>query len=309
MRSLLRRFNVYGDFWPRFLDWGASHCPWYLEPIFLFGFTILFFLGCGSARRSVAANLRVIIPHCSWLGSQLGVLRVFWNFACTIDDESQMRNGSDIITWEIFGLQNLQELESSSRGGILLTAHMGNYDIAAPVFADKFKRTIHMVRSPELQIESQLYQEKQRARQQSQAFVIHYNEPGSMLGVELARCIGEGGIVAIQGDRILFDVSSMTVPFDEQCNWQLPRGPFLLSLIARCEIHPVFIIRMGYRRYRIEAWPPLAVNARHAGGKETAQAEAAAEWSKVLRSVIQRHWQQWFVLEPAFQSPGMEERK
>jgi len=307
MRSILRRFNVYGDFWPRFLNWGVRHCPWYVEPAILFGFTILFFLVLGKARRAVAANLRVILPGCSWFGANLRVLRVFWNFAWTIDDEAQVRNHGAVINWEISGLKHLQELESSSGGGILLTAHMGNYDIAAPVFAEKFKRTIHMVRTPERDSESQDYQHQHRARQQSAAFVIHYNEPGNMLGVELARCIGDKGIVAIQGDRILFDVSSMTVPFDEQHTWRLPRGPFLLALITRCGIHPVFIIRMGYRRYRIDARAPFSINPKHGDGKEAAQMEAAQQWSKILREVVINHWRQWYVFEPAFDAVNKKE--
>ena len=159
-----------------------------------------------------------------------------------------------------------------------------------------------MVRAPERFDESQSYQEQNRARQQSAAFVIHYNEPGNMLGVDLARCIGEGGIVAVQGDRILFDVSPMTVPYDERHSWRLPRGPFLLSLITRCGIHPVFIIRLGYRRYRIEAGPAITVNPRHTGGKEAAQAAAARQWSAVLRGVLLTHWRQWYVFEPVFVS-------
>ena len=186
---------------------------------------------------------------------------------------------------------------------------MGNYDIAAPVFADRFKRTIHMVRTPERDSESNNYQHELRARQQSHAFVIHYNEPGNMLGVELARSIGEGGIVAIQGDRILFDVSPMTVPFDNQHEWRLPRGPFLLSLITRCEIHPVFILRMGYRRYRIEAHSPIFVNVKHPDGREAAQMEVAGQWSKILREAVQKHWRQWYVFEPIFVSTKLRENQ
>jgi len=115
----------------------------------------------------------------------------------------------------------------------------------------------HMVRSPERQTESHAYQDSHRTREQSQAFVIHYNEPGNILGVELAKCLQDGAIVAIQDDRVLFDVSPAWIPYDEKWEWRLPRGPFVLAMVGKARIYPVFIIRMGYRHYRIEAYEPL----------------------------------------------------
>ncbi len=263
------------------------------------GFTALFFVVLKKGRNAVASNLRVIHPGSSWLMSQLRVFRVFWNFAWTLTDLMHVRLGEKVISWEIVGKQYLEVLENEQKGAILLTAHMGNYDVAAPVFAPRFKQKIHMVRTPERQRQSQEFQQKNRAHEQSSTFVIHYNEPGNMLGVELARCLREGDVVAIQGDRILFDVSPMTVNFCEGVEWNLPRGPFMLAMVARAAIYPVFIIRMGYRRYRIEAFPAIEMS-RHREGREAAQKEAAQRWSDILAQIVVKHWRQWFVFEPVF---------
>ena len=300
MRNLLRRLDIYGDFWLRYLHWGTRNCPPIAEPVVLAGFTVMFFWLLTPARKAVSQNLRVILPGCTWLGAQLRTLRVFWTYAWTLDDLAHARGGDNIISWEIAGKAHLDELTECSTGALILTAHMGNYDIAAPVFADRFRRPIHMVRSPERQAESREYQDAHRSREQSTAFVIHYNEPGNMLGVELARQLSEGNIVAIQGDRVLFDVSAKPAVHDPAHVWNLPRGPFLLAAVSKVKIFPLFIIKAGYRHYRIEAHPAIEVQARDRQDREAAKERALDAWSGLLAEVVQRNWQQWFVFEPVF---------
>jgi predicted LPLAT superfamily acyltransferase len=297
--SFLRRFSVYGDFWLRYLEWGARVCPWFMEPVFMLVFTGMFWLCCGKARHAVATNLLTLIPG-SWRWvNQFRAYRVFWNFAWTMTDLSHVRRGEKVITWEIVGKPQLRLLEEKTGGAVLLTAHMGNYDVAAPVFAHHFRRAVHMVRAPERDAESQKFQVENRLKDKNGQFVVHYNEPGNMLGIELAAAIGEGGVVAIQGDRILFDVSPMKVPFKDGVEWQVPEGPFLLALISKVEIHPVFILRLGYRRYRVLAKD--AIGLKVVGrDKKGAMRVAAEAWNEAIRPVMEKHWMQWFVFEPVF---------
>jgi len=297
--SLKRRFNVYGHFWLRYLEWGAQICPWFIEPVFMFIYTTLFWIFCGKARNAVAENLLTLIPGSSLPVNQLRAFRVFWNFAWSMTDLVHVRYGRDVITWEIFGKPNLTKLENESHGALILTAHMGNYDLAAPVFAHYFDKPVHIVRAPERDEESQRFQEENRKRYHAAHFVVHYNEVGNMLGVELASALADGGVVAIQGDRILFDVSPISVPFKEGVEWQVPQGPFLLSLISKAEIHPVFMIRLGYRRYRVLSLPAFGIKVQ-GRDKQGAMRQGAEAWSNIIRPVMEQHWKQWFVFEPVF---------
>jgi len=297
---ILRRFSVYGDIWLRYMHWGTRTCPWYLEPVFMAACSVAFWIFLRNQRNAVAQNLATILPGSSPWMNQIRALRVFWNFAWTMTDLSHVRHGADILNWEIMGYPNLLDLETKDRGAILMTAHMGNYDVASRVFAHHFKNPIHIVRAPERQAESQEFQQDSIHKDERSAFIVHYNEPGNMLGLELARALGEGGVVAIQGDRVLFDVSPLKIDYREGVTWQIPRGPFTLALVGKTTMHPVFIIRMGYRRYRVMAHQPIELNVI-GRDKEGAQMEAARKWNEVLRGVIQEHWRQWFVFEPVFQ--------
>lgn len=274
----------------------------------MFVFTGLFWMVCGKARNAVATNLRTLIPRSWGWVNQLRAYRVFWNFAWTMTDLSHVRRGEDVIVWEIVGKECLEVLEEKTGGAVLLTAHMGNYDVAAPMFAHYFRRTVHMVRAPERDQKSQNFQSEHRLKSRQGQFVVHYNEPGNMLGIELAGAIAEGGVVAIQGDRILFDVSPMKVGFKEGVEWQVPQGPFLLALVSKVEIHPVFIIRMGYRRYRVMAKEAIGVKVV-GRDKQGAMRVAAQAWSETIRPVMEKHWMQWFVFEPVFENVKKREVK
>jgi predicted LPLAT superfamily acyltransferase len=302
LKNLLRRLSAHGDLWLRYLHWGARHCPWFMEPMYIFAFAVMFWIFLGSQRRAVAANLAVLLPGSSPVANQFRVIRVFWNFAWSLVDQAHARHGNKCIHWEITGDTYLALLEQEKKGAVLLTAHMGNYDVAAPLFAERLQRPIHMVRAPEREKKSQEFQAAQLEKEPKAGFVVHYNEPGNMLGMELARAIQDGGVVAIQGDRILFDVSPMEVNYREGVTWQIPRGPFLLALVTKALIHPIFIIRMGYRRYRVLAAKPIEVQLQADRDKEAAQRLAAEKWSAVIRGVMERHWRQWFVFENAFHS-------
>lgn len=298
--SFFRRFSVYGDFWLRYLEWGARVSPWFVEAVFMAVFTAIFWALCGKARNAVAHNLKTLIPGSWGWMNQFRAFRVFWNFAWTMTDLSHVRRKERIVTWEIFGKPELRYLEEKTCGAVLLTAHMGNYDVAAPVFAHFFRRPIHMVRAPERDEKSQKFQEENRLRGDDGQFIVHFNEPGNMLGVELASAIADGGVVAIQGDRILFDVSPMEIQFKEGVKWKVPQGPFLLALVTRVEIHPVFILRMGYRRYRVLAKEPITIK-MVGRDKQGAMKAAADAWNAAIRPVIEEHWRQWFVFEPVFE--------
>jgi hypothetical protein len=75
----------------------------------------------------------------------------------------------------------------------------------------------------------------------------------------------------------------------------------MLALVAKVALHPVFVIRMGWRRYRIQAEPVIEVP-HHDRDRERVVSEAAGKWTSALRGVAQRHWRQWFVFEELFEA-------
>jgi lauroyl/myristoyl acyltransferase len=316
VRQFLQRIGLHGDLGPRFQAWAVSHCPFFLEPVFLAGYSLIFFLVAAPPRRAVMANLSVLFPNSTRLENALRAFRVFFSFASSATDAVRARqlakaNESDpevssesSVDWEVVGVQHFEKIADSEEGAIILTAHMGNYDVAAPVFSEKFRRRLNAVRAPEKTEQQQQYRQRELEGQQSESYSVRYNSPESVLGLELTQALSRGEFVAIQGDRILFEVSALDTPFDDAHSMAIPKGPFVLALTTRTLIHPLFILRLGRRRYRILIRPPIQCNAdaRGAKARDAAIRTAAAEWMRELAGQMREHWHQWYVFESAFKA-------
>ena len=77
----------------------------------------------------------------------------------------------------------------------------------------------------------------------------------------------------------------------------LPNGPFVLSLASETPIYPLFIVRTGYRKYKIIACEPI-VCLRGDGSRAKVIAEAMQNWAQVLEEVVRNYWPQWFAFTP-----------
>lgn len=296
------RLGVFGDLPTRFLGHSLRLVPWFIEPVLVVGWTSLFFLIAGAQRRAVIANLRAMHPGWGPLRGTLGAWRVFLNFAATFADAMRFETGTGNVDWAIDGLDAMDELNARPDGCVVLTAHMGNYDLAAPLFASRFTRTLHTVRAPEREPETQLIREQEIRRREERypGFRTHYNTDGSLLGVELARFLAQGDIVAIQGDRVMFDVSPMQVEVEPGLHMRLPKGPLFLARATGSPCYPIFITRDGWRRYRVTVMPELGLPPRRRGD----DAEVSRLWAQAVYRIARRHWNQWFVFEPLLTRSG-----
>ena len=290
------RLGVFGDLPARYSLHVLRVLPWFLEPVLIGGWTLVFFILGKAQRRAVAGNLRALHPGWGAWRGRLGAWTVFWNFALTYVDALRCETGTGTVDWAVDGLAALGDLSSRKEGCIILTAHMGNYDIAAPVFASRFDRTLYTVRAPEREAETQRLRDGEIRRKEAlnPNFRTLYNRDGNLLGIELARLLGEGNIVAVQGDRVIFDVSPMDVEVEPGLVMRLPRGPLFLARATRAPCFPLFIVRDGWRRYRVIVSPALELPPRQRGVDD----EAAKIWAATILAVVRKHWRQWYVFEP-----------
>jgi lauroyl/myristoyl acyltransferase len=297
--SWKRRIGVFGDLPTRVLMRGLKVFPWFLEPVLMAVWTLFFFLVAGEQRRAVISNLKALFPMWSGFRAFFGAYRVFWNFAGTYVDAMRSETGTGEVDWVIEGLEYFEQLSSHEGGCLILTAHMGNYDMAAPLFSSKFGKTVYAVRAPEREAEMQAVKEAELREKErlNPFFKTLYNDGGEMLGVELARLLNEGNVVAIQGDRVVFEVSSSEVEVAPDLMMSLPKGPLFLARISKAKCFPLFIIRDGWRRYRVKVLPALELPPRKRGAGEDPGLKV---WTDALLEGVIPHWDQWFVFEPVF---------
>jgi lauroyl/myristoyl acyltransferase len=263
----------------------------------IFFWTIIFFFLAAPARRDILSNLRVILPGSNSFLNLGRAWLTLYNFAWTISDAADHKLAQTEFAYQVEGAEFLAELGAAD-GAILLTAHMGNYDLGAAVFANRFQREIRMVRAPEPDVETARHLDDSLARAGAGAVKVAYNTTSTALPFELLNAIRAGEIISIQGDRAIAHVSQRaTRLFGEEV--MLPDGPFMLALVAQKPIYPVFIVRTKFHHYKIIARPPIHCR-RQERDRDAVIEQAMREWSQTLENVIAANWSQWFSLVPIF---------
>lgn len=294
LRDRLRRFHPHGVFWRHFLAWAVTNVPASLEVATMWLWSFFFFALWGPGRRGVMQNLRLILPGSNRIANVFRAYRVFLNFAWTLADSAMFHDKGIGFDWEILGSENLDALSDPERPAIVLTAHMGNYDIGSLIFTTRVARTMSTVRAPEHDPETHAFALEQQ-KKFGERLKVHYNVSPETLAFELVEAIGRGEIVAIQGDRALPGVTARPAALFGT-TVDLPAGPFALAMATRAEIFPLFIMRAGRRRYRVIATPPIECR-RTQGSKDLVISAAMSAWAGVLESTVRENWDQWFTFE------------
>lgn len=292
-RTFLRGFVVEGIVWRKLLRWAVLNNPLWLEPVIMGVWTFLFLLW-GPGRRGVMRNLTAILPGSWAVTNFFRTYLVFWNFASTLSDNVRFKELRIAPDWEFAGVEHFEALTRGG-GAIILTAHMGNYDLGAYLFAEESNRQIVMVRAPETDPRTRAYEEALHGRTASSGVRIDFSTRASDLALDLIDALQRGEIIAIQGDRVTPGITTLPATLFGK-SIEVPAGPFALSMTARVPIYPLFIVRLGRRRYRLIVSEPFDV----VRTRDRAEAfdRAVAIWTAELERVVRQGWFQWFTFQP-----------
>jgi lauroyl/myristoyl acyltransferase len=281
-----------GVFWRQFCGWAVNQIPHHLEPLLLFGWTLFFFVLWRPGRIAVLTNISVIAPSRFLAIRYARAFRVFYNFAATFTDTMHFNEHRMNVDWVLEGDEHFQKLQQAS-GAIILTAHLGNYDLGSYLFAQTMKRQLVIVRAAEEDPESDAFSKDHRQRIGESLGKLDFNDPtGDNIAIPLLQALQRGELVAIQGDRLLPGAGPVSASlFDREV--QLPAGPFALAMAARAPIFPMFIARVARRSYRVIAGEPILCERTGRDRKRDIE-RAARSWAPILERIINRYWYQWF---------------
>jgi lauroyl/myristoyl acyltransferase len=296
-QNFLRRFAVRGVFWREYLDWATVNMPFFTYPVLHFFMTFFFFFFAAPARRTVLAHLAIILPGTSRAMNYLRVFRTFHNYSWTISEAAIHKLNKEEFAYEIIGPEWLDQL-GAARGAIVLTAHMGSYDLGAALFVQKFNREIRVVRAPEPDQQTAQHLSASLEKSGEGGVKVDYNTAGALLSLDLLNALRLGEIVSIQGDRLLGDLAKVRGRLFGKEVW-LPNGPFVLAQVSRAPIYPLFIARAAYRSYQIIVRDPFTV-LRTGRDRDEDIARAVEKWCGVLEQLLRERWDQWYAFGPGF---------
>lgn len=242
----------------------------------------------GPPADHLRANLRRIFPEASERDVRSLARRIYRNFARYLVDYgtfgSVPAETLDRAISLLEGGEYLQGLFGSGRGIILVTGHIGNWELGG-LFWGQSGTKLNVVTLPEGDARIDRFRETYRHRYRIETIVVD-GTPFATL--EMAAALRRGEMLAMLVDR--WDKSDgVEAPFFGGLQ-RFPRGPFALSRATGAPILPAFVVRDG-ANYRGIIEPPFAAE----GADDSVH---AARISKALERVIRRYPDQWYNFVP-----------
>jgi len=238
--------------------------------------------------RNLRANLRSAFPR--WTEREVEEVskRIFRNFARNLVDYGRFHTitdeALDLLLPSVAHLHLLEESFAKGRGVILVTGHIGNWELGA-LFFGRSGHKINVVTIPEGSARIDSIRSAYRTRQNIRTIVID-KSPFSSL--EIVAALRRGEIVAMLVDRWQGTDGVPAKFFGAERHF--PRGPFVLSRATGAPIVPAFIVRDG-NGYRGVVDPPFFVEE---GGDEP----GARRLGESLERVIRTYPDQWYNFYP-----------
>lgn len=290
IRKILGPLYVTGVFWFRLHRFGVKVVPPWIFAPFMFLFAAFFSVVLRNIRAAVASNLEAVLGPCGWWERQVRIFKTIWTFSWCLTERYERLATDRRFLIGAEGLDHWRELNASGEGFILVTAHIGAWEVGSMLPSFQEERRVHVVREAETDPRAQRFISELIRSRAGDLYTTHFAED-PQLGVDLLDALRRGEIVALQGDRPrnggrTAEISLFGHPFP------VPVGTVALARAAGVPILPVFVFREGRKRYRCSLRAPIRV-----GSNGTRQAEidlALQRFASELEWAISHRPHQWF---------------
>ena len=206
-----------------------------------------------------------------------------------------------LLVESVVGFSRLVEGRLKGKGVLLLTAHLGNWEVGGLMLAE-VKQPIHVVLVPDLFAGV----ERVRRRMHARAGVSEISVDRTFLPtLAVLRALDRNGIVAMQGDRD-FDNTGIPAPFFGREAY-FPRGPFRVAMATGAVVLPAFIVSVPGGRYRAIIEEPIPIE--DAGDRDAALRRNVARYVAVLEQYVGKYPEQWYCFYPFWDDPSRKGRE
>lgn len=175
----------------------------------------------------------------------------------------------------------------AGKGAILLTAHLGNWELGG-VLLKPLGVDLSVVYVPDQFADVEAFRSRLRRSTGVTGIAIHPHETLSSLPV--LRALRENRLVALQGDRDFNDKGAPVEFFGSPVPF--PVGPFHLALATGAPLLPSFVGYTSGHRFTIEVGEPIRLEST--GDRRADVRRGLEQWVLVLEAAVRRWPTQWY---------------
>jgi len=179
------------------------------------------------------------------------VFMSYYTFGQTLIDKTAISAGMrSRFTYHFDGQEKIQHLLEKKTGGVLISAHIGNFEIAEYFFSElEGAVTINLVTSDMEHRAIKDYLES-IASKSAIKFIIIQDDLSHIYQINAALAANE--LICLTGDRYLEGVKYLTAPFlGQEANF--PAGPFLIASRLKVPVIFVYVMKEKNLHYHLYA--------------------------------------------------------
>jgi predicted LPLAT superfamily acyltransferase len=183
------------------------------------------------------------------------------------------------------GGHHLDEMVAAGQGGIIVSAHVGNYEMAGHLL-ERLHTIVNIVMYDGE--DTQIKQYLEQATGPKSFNIIYLKEDMSHI-YEMSAALRRNELICLSADR--FTPGTRTIEHEflgRQASF--PFGPFALASKLRAPVSIVFALKTGAEKYHFTATPPQIFEGRGTEGAQKMLGAFVAE----LENKVKEHPEQWF---------------
>jgi len=257
---------------------------------FFLRFVVLYFvIFVPKGRKPIFWYFRNIL-HFGWFKSVRFLFRNFYLLGQVLLDKVALLAGfSNQFTFDFEGEEHIREMAVSG-GGLLIGAHMGNWEIAGQLL-ERIDTKVHIV-----MIEAEHEKIKNLLNSvmvKKQMDIIVIKDDFTHL-FKIKEALQNDELVAIHGDRFLPGSKTMTCQFLGK-DAEFPTGPFYLAVKYAKQVTFVSAVKQSKKHYHFFATPAKLYKAENnLKSRENQTHSMLLDYVKQLEITVKQQPEQWF---------------
>lgn len=235
------------------------------------------------STKSIYYYLRHRLKY-SKLKSVFGIFKSYYVFGQTILDKIAISSGlSDRFTYESDGVHFINETLKAKKGGVLISAHVGNFEISEHFFGVLEENASISLLTTDVE-HTAIKEYLDSVRKKSNIKLILIKEDLSHI-FEVNAALARNEIVCITGDRYVKGSKFLTEELLGK-EAKFPAGPFMLASRLNVPVLFVYVMKETNKHYHLYA---KKSQAKH----RDAQA-LLKEYTQSVTWMLKKHPLQWF---------------
>ena len=279
-----------GGFGHRLVYWFARLGGVHLCYFLLIPPTLWYFWRLADRRRVICRYWQRLRPGLGRWGCLFMAARHFWSFARILADRFLVGVSPGSIRWRSLGDQALLAGLAHREGCVLLSAHLGNWELSSRWLEHYPVRALNVVML--MGEDPRIAAELARAMGAAPFAVIDVADPfGASLAI--AAALRRGETCCMLGDRTAGTGDhTIAAPLLGGLA-RFPTGPFIAAAATGAVVMPTYCVKCGWRDYALFADEPWTVRFADRAGRQAELERAVARWARSLERMVRRYPMQW----------------